>query len=60
MNYYLLFRVRSWNNGVRCMSFYILTEMISNTLYQLMRTYSMPTIAYDSVFLHSIELAYLE
>ena len=29
MNYYPLFRVRSWNNGVRCMSFYILmTELI--------------------------------
>ena len=25
MNYYPSFRVRSWNNGVRCMSFYILT-----------------------------------
>ena len=24
MNYYPLFSVRSWNNGVRCMSFYIL------------------------------------
>ena len=24
MNYYPLFRVRSWNNGVCCMSFYIL------------------------------------
>ena len=24
MNYYPLFRIRSWNNGVRCMSFYIL------------------------------------
>ena len=24
MNYYPLFRVRSWNNGMRCMSFYIL------------------------------------
>ena len=24
MNYYPLFRLRSWNNGVRCMSFYIL------------------------------------
>ena len=24
MNYYPLFRVRLWNNGVRCMSFYIL------------------------------------
>ena len=28
MNYYPLFRVRSWNNGMRCMSFYIL--MISD------------------------------
>ena len=27
MNYYPLFRVRSWNNGMRCMSFYILTVM---------------------------------
>ena len=26
MNYYPLFRVRSWNNGVLCMSFYILAE----------------------------------
>ena len=24
MKYYPLFRVRSWNNGMRCMSFYIL------------------------------------
>ena len=24
MNYYPLFRVRSWNNGVSCMSFYVL------------------------------------
>ena len=27
MNYYPLFRVRSWNNGVRCMSFYILMNL---------------------------------
>ena len=26
MNYYPLFRVRSWNNGIRCMSFYILKD----------------------------------
>ena len=26
MNYYPLFRVRSWNSGMRCMSFYILME----------------------------------
>ena len=29
MNYYPLFRVRSWNNGMRCMSFYILTDFLS-------------------------------
>ena len=28
MNYYSLFRVRSWNNGVHCMSFYILTIIV--------------------------------
>ena len=27
MKYYTLFRVRSWNNGMRCMSLYILTNM---------------------------------
>ena len=27
MNYYPLFRVRSWNNGVRCTSFYILMNL---------------------------------
>ena len=29
MNYYPLFRVRSWNNGVRCMSFCILVIILS-------------------------------
>ena len=28
MNYYPLFRVRSWNNGVRCMSLYILFKHV--------------------------------
>ena len=28
MNYYPLFRVRSWNNGVRCMSFCILSDNV--------------------------------
>ena len=27
MNYYPLFSVRSWNNGMRCMSFYILMNL---------------------------------
>ena len=29
MNYYPLFRVRSWNNGVHCMSFYILMPALN-------------------------------
>ena len=28
MNYYLLFRVRSWNNGMCCMSLYILIDLL--------------------------------
>ena len=32
MNYYPLFRVRSWNNGVRCMSFYILKTVFHYTV----------------------------
>ena len=30
MKYYPLFMVRSWNNGVRCMSFYILIGIVAN------------------------------
>ena len=30
MNYYPLFRVRSWNNGMRCMSCYLLTVLHNN------------------------------
>ena len=33
--FYPLFRIRSWNNGVRCMSFYIL----SNALYKKINVY---------------------
>ena len=32
MNYYPLFRVRSWNNGVRCMSFYILMLLMQRII----------------------------
>ena len=35
MNYYPLFRVRSWNNGMRCMSFYILVQDISIDIWFL-------------------------
>ena len=34
MNHYPLFRVRSWNNGVRCMSLYILMLILYN-IYSL-------------------------
>ena len=34
LNYYPLFMVRSWNNGVRCMSFYILISEIDITVFQ--------------------------
>ena len=34
MNYYPLFRVRSWNNRVRCMSFYILIYMLNNVMWK--------------------------
>ena len=33
MNYYPLFRVRSWNNCMRCMSFDILKEKISGSFF---------------------------
>ena len=33
MNYHPLFRVRSWNNGMRCMSLYILIEYRMNVKY---------------------------
>ena len=39
MNYYPLFRVRPWNNGVRCMSFCILTM---NTKWYLSRKMDSP------------------
>ena len=35
MNYYLLFRVRSWSNGLRCMSFFILTILQQGWLIDL-------------------------
>ena len=34
MNYYPLFRARSWNNGMRCMSFYILIDKLYQWLNQ--------------------------
>ena len=33
MNYYALFRVRSWKNGMRCMSLYILWSILSGQLF---------------------------
>ena len=39
MNYYPLFKVRSWNNGVRCMSFCILMSCESNHTCLFMLTW---------------------
>ena len=35
MNYYQLFRVRLWNSGMRCMSFYILILMTNDNAYDI-------------------------
>ena len=48
MKYYPLFRVRSWNNGVRCMSLYIL--MIGISLRIVLRRF------HDLMFLLSWEI----
>ena len=46
MNYYPLSRVISWNNGVRCMSFYILINIVAATiwLYHISICYNMMTL----------------
>ena len=42
MNYYSLFRVRSWNNGVCCMSFYILLDAaITKNRYSVHHSFAM-------------------
>ena len=48
MNYYPLFRVRSWNNGVRCLSFSILIEKIR--CYYRSVSYSIPYLIIVYVF----------
>ena len=35
MNYYPLFRVRSWNNGMRCMSLYILMTSSNGNIFRV-------------------------
>ena len=37
MNYYPLFRVRSWNNGVRCMSFCSLMDSCISTMPSILQ-----------------------
>ena len=39
MNYYPLFRVKSWNNGVRCMSFYIIKVFSWEETWKLFFSY---------------------
>ena len=41
MNYYPLFKVRSWNNGMRCMSFYILIDNHINCISSKQRRISL-------------------
>ena len=42
-NYYPLFRVRSWSNGVRCMSCYILTKCLGYQFYLKPLMFHTPT-----------------
>ena len=49
MNYYPLFRVRSWNNGVRCMSFYILSHILYILNHWLHMEINVP--AYSQLFM---------
>ena len=46
MNYYPLFRVRSWNNGVRCMPFYILSIIWDNPCSQNIEFHIMKGVIY--------------
>ena len=39
INYYLLYRVRSWNNGVCCMSFCILLKVVKPLLTSYFATF---------------------
>ena len=56
MNYYPLFRIRSWNNGVRCMSFFILSygtlyvpkPSLSEQVFPLKMISPCPTVANSS------------
>ena len=44
MNYYPLFRVRSWNNGVRCMSFYTLSYWNRNVILMKFSSHAAPDV----------------
>ena len=51
LNYYLLFRVRSWSNVMRCVSLYILLDV----LYQYLKTLRMHMIGIW-VFFNALEI----
>ena len=53
MNYYPFFRVRSWNNGVRCMSFYILTA--STPTPKPNQSFAHPSIQTHTIYTYSTE-----
>ena len=48
MNYYPLSRVRSWNNGVRCVSFYILRLRIQT--FKFVSSSACPVYSWDVNF----------
>ena len=55
MNYYPLLRVRSWNNGVRCMSFFILIIIYTHIYIYRSRRQLLLRFLKCLVFLTSIE-----
>ena len=60
MNYYPLFRVRSWNNGMHCMFLYILIHILTYfdmlfMLFSKFRSGFRPKYSYQSTLLHMIQ-----
>ena len=55
MNYYPLFRVRSWNNGMRCMSLYMLTMQSINVKIHIACSFDRNRHKYDKTDTNSIQ-----
>ena len=52
MNYYPLFRNRSWNNGVRCMSFCFLIEQSEGNLVDPIQICDLPYQIHYTVYIY--------